>query len=143
MAGMQHAPPENPDALAPGLEERDNLHPPVARLLREKFQTRARQLHHALRAGGDVEFFRKHFAGRRLGRADKFAEEAPFGEKLVLQDFGDRRRFGMRTEAEVGVAEAAPDGDDLIGFAGVDVEQMLEERIGLRGTSCSGMAMKS
>ncbi len=44
----------------------------------------------------------------------------------------------MRPEAEVTVRETAPYGDHLVGFAGVDIEQVLEQRIGGAGNVALG-----
>src|SRR6267143_5393883 len=46
----------------------------------------------------------------------------------MLQDFHDAARLWVRTEGEILVAERPPDGDDLIGFTGIDVKRMLEQR---------------
>ena len=48
----------------------------------------------------------------------------------MLEDVGDGGRLGMRAVREIVLGEAAPDVDNLVGLAGVGVEQMLEERIG-------------
>src|SRR6185437_10854030 len=45
-------------------------------------------------------------------------------------DLADGRRLCVRPKPEVVVAEAAPQAADLVGFAGVGVERMLEEREG-------------
>jgi len=44
MGGMQHTAPEDPDALAADIEERNDFEPPTFRLQREKVEALSRQL---------------------------------------------------------------------------------------------------
>ena len=72
-------------------------------------------------AGSDV-------GSGRLRRSEELAEEAALGQQLVLQDVADGARPRMRAERQVGVDEPAPHRGDLVGLAGVGVEDVLQHR---------------
>jgi hypothetical protein len=61
--------------------------------------------------------------------AEKLAEEAAFREKLVTEDVADTARPRMRLVVQIGVAELRPSGGDLVRFAHVGIQKMLEERV--------------
>src|ERR1035441_8056137 len=66
-------------------------------------------------------------SGGWFGRAHKFAEEPALGEQFMVQDVGHGGRLGMGTKIQVVWRETAPNRDDLVGLAGIRIQQMLEE----------------
>src|ERR1019366_3493747 len=127
MGAVQHAAPEHPDALPSESEERHVLHPPVGGLRGEERESRPRQLLLALKVCAQLWYLREHIGGGWFGRAHKFAEEPALGEQFMVQDVGHGGRLGMWTKIQVVLREATPNREDLVGLAGVGVQQMLEE----------------
>lgn len=76
VGGVQHAAPKNPDALALDVEERHARVPPDGRLLGEESQARLREFEQTGGATFRSQHCRKDLRWRRLGRAEKFSEEA-------------------------------------------------------------------
>src|SRR5215469_904320 len=79
MTGVQHAPPEDPDALARFAKKRNFFHPPLGSLSGEEVQSRTCQINQSLNAWCEFESRRENLRRRGFGRADEFPEEAPLG----------------------------------------------------------------
>ena len=126
MRGMQHAPPEHPDALALHVEEACGPEPPPFLLRRQKIQSRRGELRHPARKRIHGLLHRKDARWLRLRRAQEFGEEASLRQQLMLQDVRGGARTRMRTEAQIPIAESPPDRDHLIRLSGVDIERMLK-----------------
>src|SRR5690242_3961718 len=67
---------------------------------------------------------------RLAAQADEFGEETPLRKKLVLHDLQHRGGTLGRLESRVFRRELAPYAHYLAGFAGISIEQVLEDRIG-------------
>src|ERR1043166_7983237 len=80
---VQDAPPEDPDALAPHVEEGDDLQPPPLILLGEQAQSRVRKLAHPLAVILRLAPLRKNLPRRRLRQPQELAEEAALREPLA------------------------------------------------------------
>src|SRR5690242_4817740 len=127
MAGVQQAPPENPDSLPSYVEKRNRLQPPLFFLRGQVLQPGLGQLQHALRVVAHRRGFGQNFRGRRFGSAQELAEKAPFRKQLVLENLENGLRAWVRLEGKVRIRKAAPDGNHLVGLAGIGVEQMLKQ----------------
>src|SRR5256885_10624762 len=76
------------------------------------------------------ELRRQQRRGFRLAsQADEFRKETPLRKKLVLHDLQHRGRTLGGLESRFFRRELAPYAHYLAGFAGIGIEQMLEDRI--------------
>src|SRR5579864_8330728 len=131
MRGVENAPPEDPDALALHVEERHNLQPPFLVAIGHALQARPAQLFMPAAECGRSEFRRQQRRRFRFAaQADEFGKETPLRKKLVLHDLQHGGGTLRRLESHVFRRELAPYAHYLAGFAGIGIEQMLEDRIG-------------
>ena len=114
MGSVQDASPENRNALAADIEERDYFEPPGFGSEGEEIESIAGQFDETRLGVGKIKRARQDIGGRRFGGAEELAEEAAFGEKLVGQNFANGRGSGVGAVIEVGVGKFAPGGDHLI-----------------------------
>src|SRR5690242_2268655 len=127
MRGVQDAPPEDPDPFAVDVKERDDCEPPFLVLVREKFQTVARELNHTRRKRLRRAILRQNFVRRYLRQSQKLAEEPALRQQLVFDDLSNSARAGMWFECEIVFGEFVPDRMKLVCFARVSPHDVLKD----------------
>jgi hypothetical protein len=127
MSCVKNPSPEDPDSLAFDVEERDPFQPPCLGPTGEKSQARKGEFAHSFRVIGRRRPRRQNLGRRRLGKTQELREEPPLGEQLVFHNLFDGARARVRPKRHVAERELAPDGDHLVRFARVGIEQMLED----------------
>src|SRR5579884_754469 len=126
MRAVQHAAPENPDALALDVEEPHALQPPSLRFHRKLPQARRSKTEHASHEAVNRVGRRKCLGRGRLGQAQKLAEKAPLAQDVMTEYLADRARLLVRPPIQVCVGETAPHGSGLVRLALVGVENVLK-----------------
>src|ERR1039458_4880244 len=119
MGCVQNAPPEDPDPLPPGIEERNDRPPPLLIAFRQELKSRRGQLQHPLVEALDRKPRRQDLLGRDFRRAEEFGEESALRKPLVLHDIGNGTGAGMRAVVKIGVSKVRPDGNHFVRLAGV------------------------
>ncbi|HKS97614.1 MAG TPA: hypothetical protein VJV74_15975, partial [Terriglobia bacterium] len=94
----------------------------------QKVQARRGQFGHPSRVIPGEVLRRQYVGGGRFRYSQELSEEAALREQLVLHDFFCGAGSGVRPERKVSGRERAPYRDDLVGLAGVGVEQVLQKR---------------
>jgi hypothetical protein len=121
---MQHAPPENPYALALDIKERNNFKPPWLIAVRHALQARTAQLFIAAAKTRGREFLRQKAGGFGLAaQPDELGKETPLGEKLVLHHVKHAAGAVCRLEGHIFRGELPPQADHLVRLAGVGIQQ--------------------
>lgn len=108
MRRVKNAPPDDPDALAFHIEERNPLQPPFFGLIRKVQKPRLSICDGSLGESGDASARRPDFIGARLGKPQKIAEETALTQQVMHHDFADCHGFFMRAPQEFAVVEGGP-----------------------------------
>jgi hypothetical protein len=136
MAGMQDTTPEDPYSLPlQAAEEGSLLEPPSGRATGKLREPSSHQPDVFVYVGLNGRLFagRKQFFDGWLVGADELSEEPPLREKLVNNYGTDCVHLLMRLEVEKGVRHGSPHAHRLVRFAGIGLNEVLEDRLnGLR-----------
>jgi hypothetical protein len=108
MRSVEHATPEDPNALALNVEKRYGLEPPAFSLSGEKIEAGADQFDEAAGGAIDCKYRRQYPIRSGFRGAKEFSEKPTLGEELMTQDLADIARTDMRFVFEIGVVELLP-----------------------------------
>jgi hypothetical protein len=127
MRGVQDPPPEDPDSLAPDIEERHLSRPEGLARIGERRQASPRKGDYAL----DIGLHRRPITLRqqrihvRLGETHELGEKPPLREDLMNQYLADGAAAGVKPELELIIVQLAPERAELVALRGISVRQVL------------------